>query len=87
MKRSEMVTKIIEHISNNVKYYYKIGVNFTESEANDLLNMLEEAGMLPPNNCSKKCHEENYENCGNQWEPEDSTAEDPDDADNYCGAV
>lgn len=75
MKRSEMVNKLAQSIIENMSSSDNMII-----VADNVLKKLEEQGMLAPDNCSKNCHKENYENCGNVWEPED-------DSDNYCGAV
>lgn len=74
MKRSE----VLEEIRKIIHEHRRATQGVTSNEIGSMvLDKIEELGMLPPNNCSKKCHEEEYENCGHVWEPED----------NYCGAV
>ena len=48
MKRSEAVSAMVEHINENVSYYYKNGVTFNDYDAESLLSVLENLGMLPP---------------------------------------
>lgn len=74
MKRSEIIKLICSHIDNNVSYYYKNGCNFYEYDADDLLRVLEKAGMLPPENKDKSYKlSDNGEMIYsvNEWEPED----------------
>lgn len=65
MKRSTMLQIICNHVNNNIKYYYKNGVEFEEHEASYLLSALENAGMVPP---------ENGADC-RAWENEDDGGE------------
>ena len=65
MKRSEMLEILLDAVIDNTE------LEMTTDEASMILQRLEEAGMLPPNNCySGDCAKFNGV-CGNEWGPED----------------
>lgn len=66
MKRSQMVAILAGWVSENVKYYYRNGVNFSEDDASALLDKIEALGMLPPYDAAV-----DDEAWGHEWEQED----------------
>jgi hypothetical protein len=89
MKRSEMVKKIAKYILNEIEQEYMIEGN-ENVISSELLDLIEEAGMLPPLSKSKekelwddiyKHNDANpvlYADCMDyyfDWEPEDERTE------------
>ena len=67
MKRSELVSKIKEYLSNFENDGFDEEL---EDDADSLLYMIEKAGMLPPFNSNISQIEYQQTGNGNIWEPE-----------------
>ena len=68
MKRSEMVELLMKHMDEDVGYRMNL------TEADHILRVLEDAGMLPP---SAKLRFGDYNFEDNFWESESTSDEDP----------
>lgn len=62
MKRSEMLA-VLEKVINSKLYQDYL---FREEDLNDVLNAIEQAGMLPP-----RCELQKLGTSDNAWEPEE----------------
>jgi len=76
MKRSEMVMKMSLHIARQAIHAGKVDLDLSWLNTNDLLGLMEEVGMLPPNPNPKchvdiSCHRGETEHDVFYWEPED----------------